>query len=434
MKSYNFIKNENGSEFFELTAQQKFMLDDDETNKGFVDRCAGTFNVPVPIRLYGNLDIARFEESIRKTIEYYDSLRIMYFNVNGGFKQKFIEKLDFKLKVTEAEGDTKEEREKFAMDNIVKFVNAPINTDTNMEKIMWNYVLYKIDEKDHIFVFMMHHSMSDGTSQQLMGRTLLNFYSSADNGEPKLYREYVKYDREFKESERGRKQIEYWHNELKDYQEIDLALIAPKEKETEKHVIFKTDMKLMDSICAKTGISRLVAYMAAYHIALSRILNNLDVVIGLSCANRTKIRFLKTLGYFSRAAQNRVILREDMKLTELLDVLKEKISKNVEAQQTADLNEQGQFMISYGAYKVVTGRQKLNDDIECEILQVNPERAFRFFIICAYEYPDYVLSDLHGNPNVFSIEFQEKLADYIQRTLEAMNENTDNTVGGIMQK
>lgn len=431
MNNYTFIKNENGEEFFDLTVQQKFMLSDDETNKGYVDRCAGTFNVPVPIRLFGKLDLKRFEESISKTLEYYDSLRIICYNVDGEYKQKFIEKLDFKLEVTDAVGDSQEEREKYVFENVMKFVNSPINTETNMGKILWKYVLYKINEEDYVFVFMMHHSVSDGTSQQLFGHTLLNFYAGKDNGDPKSYINYLKYDLDFKNSERGKAQIEYWHKELEGYKNIDLNTIAPVGQEEAKHITFETDMSLMDSVAEKTGASRLVVYMAAYHIALSKVLKNPDVVVGLSCANRTRIQFLKTVGYFSRAAQNRVILNENMKYTELIDILKDKISKNVEAQQTADLNDQGQFMISYGAYKVVTGRQKLTDDIECEILQANPERAFRFFIICAYEFPDHVLSDLHGNPNVFSIKFQEALASEIQKAIEDMNNDVNGTVGTI---
>lgn len=431
MAEFVFEKDINGDEYCDLTQMQKFMLSDDEINKGYVERCAGTSNVPVPIRFYGKLDLKKFEESLCKTIEYYDALRIIYSEIDGDYKQRFIKNLDFHIEVTDIVGETHEKREKKALENMMKFVNSPINEGTNLGRLIWKYALYKIEDDDYIFIFVMHHSMSDGTSQQLMGRTLLNFYAGEDNGTPYRYRDFISYDKEFMSSERGRKQIEYWHRELDDYKKIDLNFVAP-ENEQIKHVSFDTDIAILDRICEKNNVSRLAVYITAYHIALSKILHNNDVIIGFSCANRTKIRFLKTLGYFSRPVQNRVILRDDMKISELLKKVTDKINENVAMQQTAHIYGQGQFNISYGAFKVMTGRTSLgNTGVECEILQANPERAFRFFYIGVYEFPDHLFSDLHGNPEIYSVRFQEQLARYIQKTLEIMSNGNEITIGNI---
>ena len=415
-----------GNEEFELTKQQEFMLKDDEKNKGFIDRCAGTFNVPVPLRLYGKLDIKKFEESLQKTIDFFDALRLEYVERDGKFSQKVKKEIPLKLEITKVEGDTQEEKVACAMELARKFVNAPINEGTNIGKQLWKYVMYEIDEEDYIFVFVMHHSMSDGTSQQILGKTLMNFYAGEDNGEPYLYRDFIQYDKDFIASERGIEQVKYWTNELDGYKRVNGDVFAPKGEEEQKHISMKTDMELFNKISEKTGASRLMIYMTAYHVALSKVLNEPDVMVGLSCANRTRIKFMKTLGYFSRGAQNRVVITDDMKYSDMLEAMKNKINKNLEAQQTAHLFDQGQFMISYGAYKVVTDKIALGDTgIDCEILQINPERAFAFFIICAYEFPDYVLSDFHGNPNVYSIAFQEGLAKYIQEAIQVMSEDPD---------
>lgn len=419
-----YEQDKDGNEEFELTKQQEFMLKDDEKNKGFIDRCAGTFNVPVPLRLYGKIDIARFEESLQKTIVFFDALRLEYVERYGKYSQKVRKEIPVKLEITKIEGESDEEKAASAMEMARKFVNSAINEGTNIGKQLWKYVMYEINEEDYIFVFLMHHSMSDGTSQQIFGKVLMNFYAGEDNGEPYLYRDFIQYDKDFIASERGMEQVKYWTNELEGYKPVDWNIFAPKGEEEQKHITMKTDMELFNKISEKTGASRLMIYMAAYHAALSKVLEEPDVMVGLSCANRTRIKFMKTLGYFSRGVQNRVIITDDMKYTDLLELMKNKINKNLEAQQTAHLFEQGQFMISYGAYKVVTDKIPLGDTgIECEILQVNPERAFAFFIICAYEFPDYVLSDFHGNPNVYSIAFQEGLAKYIQEAINIMSEN-----------
>ena len=208
MTEYKFLKDESGNEEFPLSFMQEYMIKQSEMGFEKTGKREGYTNAGNAVRISMKLDIDRFEKSIGRFINENEMLRSIAVKRNGEYTQKIIENYDYKLKLIMSEGNTKDERYNFAVDIAAKEVQVPFDY---FNDISFNPLLIKIDEDDYIFVIIADHWISDGASMSVLLGGIFNYYFNPDakKAAGNSYLQYIKDEREFQTSEKGKKQAEY---------------------------------------------------------------------------------------------------------------------------------------------------------------------------------------------------------------------------------
>lgn len=413
----------NGKDFFPLSHQQKFILEA-ETR---VKERKGDMNTPFAIRIHDKLDLKIFEKAVRYAIKKYDILRIVLEEHQGEIVQRCVKDVPYENNIIIPEGDTVEERYTNAYNSAYNIVSQSLPL---YNTVLWRIYIYKLKDDDFLVVINFHHVIVDGSAGTIFYNYLKNAYEAILEGREVAddnssgFIEFVISEIGFSKSERGQKQIKYWQDELEGYKHIDLLPYGSDKEENMSAIPFFLNKKKMEAIATRENISHFALTMMAYHIGISKLTGKLDTEIGFSCANRLRKEFFGTMGYLSRAVQNRITISEDVKIKDLLKVTFNKISQNISAQQTSHYNDDSQFYLSYANDMGSVQKMEFNNK-PCELIKFNVKHKLDFLTIIAYDENDKVRLIFAGDTKIFGVEFVKKLAMYINKTIEEFYENPE---------
>ena len=406
---------------FPLSHQQRFIL----MAEKYVKERTGDMNTPFAIRIHDRIDTKIFEDAVNSAVERYDTLRIVLEKKGDEDIQKVLKEYHYTLDLKIAEGETKEERFQNAYKDAFETVCKCLSVYGG---VLWRIYLYKIDEDDFLMVVNFHHVIVDGSAGEIINNYLRIAYESLAEGKEipddnsAGFIEFVLDEISFTETERGKKQLEYWKKELEGYEHIDLSPYGSDESVNMTALPFTIDKNKMEKIAEREKVSHFALTMMAYHIALSKLTGRLDTEIGFSCANRMKKKYFGTMGYLSRAVQNRLSFSENAALTDLIKSTFNKISENIASQQTSHYNDSSQFYLSYASDMGNVKKLEFNHK-PCELIKINIPHTLSFLTIIAYDEKDVVRLIFAGDTKVFSVDFVTRLAGYINAVTEQFYED-----------
>lgn len=417
------MKNRRDS--FPLSHQQKFIM----MAESYVEKRTGDMNTPFAIRVHDVLDTDILEQAVNSAVKQFDVMRIVLEKTETETVQRCLKEYHYTKQVIAVKGDTAEERFQNAYNEAFHTVSQSLPLYDN---VLWRVYIYKIDEDDFLIVINFHHVIVDGSAGTIFYSYLKNAYEAIADGKdiPNAnsagFLDFVMEEIAFTNSERGKKQIAYWKKELEGYSSIDITPYGSNEEKNMSMLPFLLDKKKMEEIALRENKSHFALTMLAYHIGIAKLTGKLDTEIGFSCANRLKKEYFGTMGYLSRAVQNRLTILEDLKLKDLLKLTFEKISENISAQQTSHYNDNSQFYLSYsndmGSVKKMEFHNK-----PAELIKFNVKHSLNFLTVIAYDEGEKVRLIFAGDTKVFSIDFVKKLGAYIEATIETFYKNPDAT-------
>ena len=184
---------------------------------------SGTYNIPLAVRLKGELKREALEQALWDVVERHEALRTVYPETEEGGEayQKVLgageARLGLRLEV-ERVGDEVELKEK---------LKAAAGVGMELEKELPLRVrLYEVGEREHVLLLVLHHIAGDGWSLGPLARDVEEAYGARVEGrEPGWeslrvqYGDYTVWQREMLGSaeEAGsvmRRQLEYWKKTL----------------------------------------------------------------------------------------------------------------------------------------------------------------------------------------------------------------------------
>ncbi|TCS39449.1 amino acid adenylation domain-containing protein [Paucimonas lemoignei] len=287
---------------------------------------SATYNIPAAIRLNGRLDIGALERSFAELIARHESLRTVLVVENGQPSQQVMASPEFVLHVDER----KENRYKEVLDRQIE-LDARYVLDLRKE-IPIRAVLHKIFEDDHVLTILLHHTMADGWSLDILIRDLSEIYNAIVAGQsnplsplPVQYGDYALWQKNVLEGEHFEKQVVYWRDTLKGVPPmLDLPTDFPRppvQSYRGQEVAFALPFELtraLNEFARKNKTTLFNTLMAGLNVLLSRYSRNDDIAIGTAIANRSQTDLEPLIGCFANTLVIRNRVEQELSFVELV--------------------------------------------------------------------------------------------------------------------
>jgi hypothetical protein len=178
------------------------------------------YNVPLVLRLKGELDAALLERSLQAVVRRHEILRTCFVtDENGEPMQRVVgERPDIRLPLIDLQGLARNEREERAQKIVAE--QGSMAFDLSQAPLLRG-VLLRMGEREHVFGLTLHHILCDEWSLGVLMEELAEAYEQYERGEepslPQLATQYGEYALEQrKEMDAGKyqRQMKYWKAQL----------------------------------------------------------------------------------------------------------------------------------------------------------------------------------------------------------------------------
>ncbi|WP_441316568.1 amino acid adenylation domain-containing protein [Gordonia paraffinivorans] len=288
------------------------------------------YNVALALELRGRLDVDALRAAVGDLLRRHESLRTSYPMINGEPMQVISppdEIVGLGLEATQVHGSVH--------DAIAAVTSRGFDITTAPPVRL---ALLRVDEDEHILVFVAHHISADGASMAPLARDLMTAYASRRDGRPPSWAPLpVQYaDFSLWQAERlatagedgvteAERQLRYWVDRLAGVPEtIDLPTDRPRPKTPSyvgDQVEFEVSDELVRSLESAARVNNTTLFMvthAAFAVLLSRLSGRNDLVIGTPYAGRGEQALDEVVGMFVNSLALRTQVDQGEKFTDLL--------------------------------------------------------------------------------------------------------------------
>ncbi|MCX4733495.1 non-ribosomal peptide synthetase [Streptomyces sp. NBC_01363] len=307
-----------------LTAQERpepLPLSAAQQRLWFLDQLEGpsaTYNIPLAVRVRGDLDVAALESAFTDVAGRHESLRTVFGQAEGRTHQRILpaDSVRVELPVTPA-----------TEDGVAALLTAESERIFDLSgDLPFRARLFSLGEHDHVLLVVMHHIVSDGWSYQPLMRDLSTAYATRSRGErpaweplPAQYADYALWHRGVlgdptdQESVAAR-QLDYWRGALADLpEEVTLPAVRQRPAVASYRGATHTVHLAQDvhsslaELARESGASVFMVAQAAVSTLLSRSGAGHDIPLGSPIAGRTDQALDDLVGFFV----NTLVLRTD---------------------------------------------------------------------------------------------------------------------------
>ena len=248
------------------------------------------YNMPVNLRLRGDIHLEAMKDAIQKMIDRHEILRTEFLVKDGELLQRIHDRVEADIEICENDTATDEEL-------IAGFIRP---FDLGTAKL----VRAKLVNRGEYWLLMtdMHHIISDGMSQEIFINELTSLY----NGEtlPPLSKQYKDYSEWMRTNDLSA-QKEFWVKEFRDeipVLDMPLDYSRPQEQSFMGSAIrVETERKLCTDIKAfakANDVTEYMVFLSAAMVLLSKYSRQEDIVIGSPISGRLHRDTEQMLGMF----------------------------------------------------------------------------------------------------------------------------------------
>jgi amino acid adenylation domain-containing protein len=290
-----------------VARQEGMPLSFNQERLWFIDRLTGgqdAYNLPVALRLTGELNHEALAQSLTALIARHEILRTTFEMLDGRPVQRIHPPFPADIAVLDES----------------PAVQAQI-TDLSQLPLL-NAQLVRLDEREHLLLFNIHHIIADGWSMAVILREIQSLYAAYAAGEkpelpelPLQYADFAHWQRESGPGDTATAVEHYWRGRLAGAPPL---LKLPTDRPRPATASFKggdyhftLDAELLtalDRLGQSEQATRFMVFMAGFKLLLGAMSGRSDIVVGTSTANRTTAELNHLIGLFV----NELVLRTDL--------------------------------------------------------------------------------------------------------------------------
>jgi amino acid adenylation domain-containing protein len=284
-----------------------------------LDTGSFTYNTGAAVRLIGSLNVAALEQSLNEIVRRHETLRTTFSVVGGQTVQIIAPTLKVKLPIVDLRKLPEIERDAEVQRLAIEEAQQPFNLARGP---LLRGTLLHISEKEHIWLFTMHHIISDGWSIGVLIRELAVLYEAFCAGKPSplselpiQYADFAVWQRQWLQGEVLKNQLAYWKQQLgTNLPILKLPTDRPRESvqtsrgATHSFRIPSNLSKALQELSRQEGVTLFMTLLAGFQVLLQRYTNQDDIVVGTDVANRNRAETESLIGFFI----NLLVLRTDL--------------------------------------------------------------------------------------------------------------------------
>ncbi|MEV0945556.1 amino acid adenylation domain-containing protein [Rhodococcus sp. NPDC049939] len=306
---------------------------------------SAVYNIPVAIRLSGDLDVAALDAAVADVLVRHEALRTVFPDSEQGPSQVVVPVSRVPVDLTPVPVTAEEADERIAA--LVGF-----GFDVTAE-VPVRGALLRFSESEYVLAMVAHHICADGLSTAPMARDVMVAYAARRAGRepgwaplPVQYADYTLWQRELLGSEDdpeslASRQIDYWTGALAGLPDV-LGLPTDRPRPAVRSggggcvefVVSAATVGRVQAWAQDRGVTPFIMLHAVLSVVLAKLSGSTDIAVGSAVAGRGEAALDDLVGMFVNTVVLRVECDPDLSFTELVDRVRE---RDLEAFAHADV-------------------------------------------------------------------------------------------------
>ena len=403
------------------------------------------YNIPAAVRIKGQLNVQALEQAVNEIIRRHEVLRTIFVNNNGQPEQKILDEVQFELPVIDLQNAPNQDEE------VRQLLNQDAMQPFKLDQWpLFRLQLVKLSSHDHIFMFTMHHIISDGWSTGVFMREVGALYEAFSKGLPSplpelpiQYADFAAWQRSWLKDEVLEKQLEYWKKKIGiNPPLLNLPLDHPRPPVQTFHgdaVAGQLSKELSDNLnqlAQRYSVTPFMVLLAAFQTLLHHYANQDEILVGSPIANRNHRATEDLIGFFV----NTLVLRSDFNLVNTFEELLAQVRETtlgayahqdlpfeqlVEVlQPERDMSHSPLFQVMFVLQNTPPGSQQMEfPSIRLEVLEAEERTAKFDLTLVMAEAPDGYFYEFEYNTDLFEKTTIERMAGHFSHLLQQLLQN-----------
>ena len=289
----------------------------------------GAYNMPLALRLKGNLDREALRRAFGEIVRRHEALRTTFSSRDGEPCQVIHPADCWELPVEDLSQLAASEREEEARRRSLEEGQRPFDLS---HQLPLRTMLLRLDEQEHVLLIMLHHIVSDGWSLGVLVRELTSLYTAFVEGRPSpltelpvQYADFAKWQRDWLQGDLLEQELSYWRQQLGGCSVLALPTDRPRPAvqtyagAMHLHTLPADLHQALGGLNQSTGVTLYMTLLAAFQVLLSRYTGQDDIVVGSPIANRNRQEIEGLIGFFVNSLAMRTDLSDNPTFAELLN-------------------------------------------------------------------------------------------------------------------
>lgn len=294
------------------------------------------YHVPVRVVFKGQLDKVKFIASLEAVLDRHDIFKIsIEKNSDGVYKQKINSRIKLLLDEHYLENENN-----LVIDQIID--DYCFQANDFLPDTLFKFQLIKVGQDQNIFVYSVHHILTDSVSKNIFLSELCEAWNDIDRylEKPKSsYLEFIKQNKLDQINDSG-SSAQYWQEHLKDFHpyQIKPDLVDVDNDtvkiDTKTIVIDPKLSKKLQNIAKQNGLTPFNLYYASLNILISKYTGQNIVCSSFQSSGRRKLNeSSEVLGLFSRALILKQTINTEITIIEMAHDLRNDVYEAVQNEE-----------------------------------------------------------------------------------------------------
>jgi amino acid adenylation domain-containing protein len=293
-----------------------------------------SYNCMEALRMTGKLNVPLLHQSFNEVVRRHEALRTRFSLENGEPVQIISSEIKLNPSLVDLRALPASERERQVSTLSSEELRRPFDLTWGP---LLRVVVLQIGEQEHAILLTTHHIISDGWSQDVLVREIIELYLAFAEGRPSplaelpfQYADFAIWQRQRLTGPVFEGHLEYWRQHLEGAPYV-LALPTDHPRPavlthrgSYESLTFSAELsQALRALGRRKQVTLFMMMLAAFDVLLSRYSGQTDFLIGTDVANRDHSTSESLIGFFVNQLVLRVDLAGDPTFSELLDRVKE---------------------------------------------------------------------------------------------------------------
>jgi acyl carrier protein len=301
-------------------------------------------HIPAAFRFRGPLDPGRLQKALDLIVRRHEALRTTFTFQDGALMQVVAPEHNVQIELLRLSTNESEEPEQWLEAKTRELIARPFDLFTGP---LIEARLLSVNENDHVFIVVMHHSVSDGWSLDILYKELRANYEALEKNLPTAelpelpvqYPDFAVWKRRSLEGPLLNNDLDYWKQKLTGAPALtDLpADFSPTETGDPKAGAETVDfdarsMQHLQTICRRDSVTPFMVLLASLAISLRKWTGQEDLVIGTVVAGRVRREIENLIGCFINFLPLRVAAPASISALEILSQVRASVAEGQDHQ------------------------------------------------------------------------------------------------------